>query len=166
MLICRELFYFWGRLYFWIVDVLVWTANSLIQPIESLTTDVENAMKTGEAFEHEDTGPQEIYRMSTVIHKFITSLSEQVEDRTKQFVTSFSDLQAAQSSVLEEKEQAEASVLRRTEELNEALERETKLVDVLDNANKKLSRSMKLKDQFLANMSHEQEHPSTLCWVM
>ena len=61
--------------------------------------------------------------------------------------------------MLEEKNQAEANVLRRTEELNQALERETKLVDVLDNANKKLSRSMKLKDQFLANMSHELRTP-------
>ncbi|MEE2902325.1 MAG: ATP-binding protein [Myxococcota bacterium] len=146
--------YIFGLLMFWF-----WTVNSLIQPIESLTTDVENAMKTGEAFEHEDTGPKEIYRMSTVIHKFITSLSEQVEDRTKQLSQALSDLQSAQSSVLEEKEQAEANVLRRTEELNEALERETKLVDVLDNANKKLSRSMKLKDQFLANMSHELRTP-------
>jgi|GEM_PF-4403539 len=146
--------YIFGLLMFWF-----WTVNSLIQPIESLTTDVENAMKTGETFEHEDTGPQEIYRMSTVIHEFITSLSEQVENRTKQLSQALSDLQSAQSSVLEEKEQAEAKVLRRTDELNEALERETKLVDVLDNANKKLSRSMKLKDQFLANMSHELRTP-------
>ena len=146
--------YILGLLLLWF-----WTVNSLIQPIESLTTDVESAMKTGEAFEHEDSGPQEIYRMSTVIHQFITSLSEQVENRTKQLSQALSDLQSAQSNVLEEKNQAEANVLRRTEELNQALERETKLVDVLDNANKKLSRSMKLKDQFLANMSHELRTP-------